>query len=113
MVLGTEDDAAKSSGTPIDESAEAVRAPRHGLNAKALLLQAAALAAQEAADIEEITPDTVSVQDQAIAKLKVAFAASSKLLPGIPKRETPIVAFVNTTKASKQHFRLAQSCRTA
>ena len=77
---------------------EAIKAPRHGLNAKALLMQAAALAAQEAADIEDSTPVTLSAQDQMLAKLKSAFASSGKLLAGIPKRETPIVAFVNTTK---------------
>ncbi len=101
-----EDHAVCSDDTSAEQHPEAVRAPRHGLNAKALLLQAAAQAAQEAADIEEHAPDTISPQDQEIAKLKAAFAASSKLLSGVPKRETPIVAFVNTTKASKEH----QSC---
>jgi hypothetical protein len=98
-----EDHAVCSDDTNAEQNPEAVRAPRHGLNAKALLLQAAAQAAQEAAEIEEHAPDTISAQDQEIAKLKAAFAASGKLLSGVPKRETPIVAFVNTTKASKEH----------
>ena len=90
--------AAVAEPTEHNELANAVRVPRHGLNAKALLMQAAALAAEEAASIEENTPATVSAQDQQIAKLKAAFVYSGKLLGGIPKRETPIVAFVNTTK---------------
>ena len=98
-----EDQAVCSDDVSAEQNPEAVRAPRHGLNAKALLLQAAAQAAQEAAEIEEHAPDTISAQDQEIAKLKAAFAASAKLLTGVPKRETPIVAFVNTTKASKDH----------
>ena len=98
-----EDHAVCSDDASAEHNAEAVRAPRHGLNAKALLLQAAAQAAQEAADIEERAPDTIPAQDQEIANLKAAFAASGKLLSGVPKRETPIVAFVNTTKASKEH----------
>ncbi|KAL0035140.1 hypothetical protein WJX79_002997 [Trebouxia sp. C0005] len=93
-----EDHAVCSDDASAEHNAEAVRAPRHGLNAKALLLQAAAQAAQEAADIEERAPDTIPAQDQEIANLKAAFAASGKLLSGVPKRETPIVAFVNTTK---------------
>jgi len=98
-----EDHAVCSDDASAEQHPEAVRAPRHGLNAKALLLQAAAQAAQEAADIEEYAPDTISAQDQEIAKLKAAFAASGKLLSGVPKRETPIVAFVNTSKASTEH----------
>lgn len=93
-----EDHAVCSDDVSAEQNPEGVRAPRHGLNAKALLLQAAAQAAQEAAEIEEHAPDTISAQDQEIAKLKAAFAASGKLLTGVPKRETPIVAFVNTTK---------------
>lgn len=73
-------------------------APRHGMNAKALLLQAAALAAQEAASLEGETPVTVSDREQQIAKFKAAFIGSNKLLTGIPKRESPMVAFVNTAK---------------
>ena len=88
--------------------------PRHGLNAKALLMQAAALAAQEAADMEESTPGTLSAQDQQIAQLKSAFTSSSKLLTGIPKRETPVVAFVNHTKVSQSmlllHSRQILAC---
>lgn len=75
--------------------------PRHGLNAKALLMQAAALAAEEAANMEENAPSTLSAHEQELAHLKSAFATSSKLLTGIPKRETPIVAFVNQTKVSQ------------
>ena len=77
--------------------------PRFGLNAKALLMQAAALAAEEAADIEEHIPNVLSAHELQIAQLKSAFLLSSKLLTGVPKRETPIVAFVNTAKV-----RLAQ-----
>lgn len=94
----TDEQSTKAPEPEPAEPREIVRAPRHGLNAKALLLQAAALAAQEAASIEESTPVTVSAQDRLLATLKSAFAVSSKLLTGIPKRETPIVAFVNTTK---------------
>lgn len=79
------------------------RAPRHGLNAKALLMQAAVLAAEEAANIEETVPETLSAQKQQIAHLKSAFASSSKLLAGIPKRETPVIAFVNHAKVSQAH----------
>ncbi|DBA97553.1 TPA: hypothetical protein ACH3X1_015246 [Trebouxia sp. C0004] len=102
-----EDYAVCSDATTAEQHSKTVRAPRHGLNAKALLLQAAAQAAQAAAEIEEHAPDTVSAQDQEIAKLKAAFAASGKLLSGVPKRETPIVAFVNTTKASKESTTVA------
>lgn len=73
-------------------------APRHGLNAKALLLQAAALAAQEAESLECGVPKAVSEREQQVAKLKSAFVGCSKLLTGIPKKESPIVAFVNTAK---------------
>lgn len=83
------------SGDPLSDT---MRAPRHGLNAKALLMQAAALAAEEAANMEETVPGTLSAQEQQIAQLKSAFTSSSKLLTGIPTRETPIVAFVNHTK---------------
>lgn len=76
-------------------------APRHGLNAKALLLQAAALAAQEAASLEGETLVAVSDREQKITELKAAFVGSSKLLTGIPKRESPVVAFVNTAKVLK------------
>lgn len=92
---------APSEGEP---PSDAPRVPRHGLNAKALLMQAAVLAAEEAANIEETVPETLSAQKQQIAHLKSAFACSNKLLTGIPKRETPVVAFVNHTKVSKAHF---------
>lgn len=85
------------SGDPPHDTA---RVPRHGLNAKALLMQAAALAAEEAANMEETAPGTLSAQEQQVAQLKSAFTSSSKLLTGVPKRETPIVAFVNHTKVS-------------
>lgn len=75
--------------------------PRHGLNAKALLMQAAALAAEEAASMEENAPNTLSAHEQELGHLKSAFTTSNKLLTGIPKRETPIVAFVNQTKVSQ------------
>lgn len=78
--------------------ADAVRAPRHGLNAKALLMQAAALAAEEAANIEEDAPATLSLEEQQKAHYKSTFTSCSKLLSGIPKPETPIVAFVNQSK---------------
>lgn len=84
-----------------DPPSDTPRAPRHGLNAKALLMQAAALAAEEAANMEETVPGTLSAQDQQIAQLKSTFTSSSKLLAGVPKRETPIVAFVNHTKVSQ------------
>ena len=70
-------------------------------------MQAAALAAEEAANIEETVPETLSAQKQQIAQLKSAFTCSSKLLTGIPKRETPVVAFVNHTKVSQAHFLVA------
>ena len=81
-----------------DRDSDLIKAPRHGLNAKALLLQAAALAAEEAADIEDSTPVTLSTQEKQIADLKAAFTHAGKLLSGVPKKETPIVAFVNNTK---------------
>lgn len=84
-------------------------APRHGMNAKALLLQAAALAAQEAASLEGEAPLAISEREQQIAKLKAAFVASSKLLTGIPKRESPVVAYVNTAKVN-QHSRCSSTC---
>ena len=87
-----------------DSPADIARAPRHGLNAKALLMHAAALAAQEAADIEEDAPSSLSAQEQQIANLKAAFTSSSKLLSGVPKAETPIVAFVNHTKVRLDLF---------
>ena len=90
-----------------DNPSDTPRAPRHGLNAKALLMQAAARAAEEAADVEETAPGTLSAQEQQIAQLKSAFTSSSKLLTGVPKRETPIVAFVNHTKVSQARLIIA------
>ena len=81
-----------------DADSDLAKAPRHGLNAKALLLQAAALAAKEAADLEDSRPVTLSLQDQHIVTLKTAFMHGSQLLSGVPQKETPIVAFVNNTK---------------
>lgn len=86
--------------------------PRHGLNAKALLMQAAALAAEEAANMEENAPSTLSAHEQELAHLKSAFATSSKLLTGIPKRETPIVAFVNQTKCRSLEPRGSWCCKS-
>ena len=91
-----------------DPPSDTPRAPRHGLNAKALLMQAAALAAEDAANMEETSPGTLSDQEKQIAQLKSAFTSSSKLLTGVPKRETPVVAFVNHTKVS-QSFSICAS----
>lgn len=96
-----------SAPSEVDPPSDTPRAPRHGLNAKALLMQAAVLAAEEAANIEDTIPETLSAQKQQIAHLKSAFASSSKLLTGIPRRETPVVAFVNHTKVSQAHFIVA------
>ena len=95
-----------------DLPTDAVRAPRHGLNAKALLMQAAAIAAEEAANIEEDAPPTLSADEQQRARLKSTFTSSSKLLSGIPKPETPIVAFVNQSKV-KLLWSLWRSCKTS
>ena len=89
-----------SSGRDAGLSDILASAPRHGMNAKALLLQAAALAAQEAASLEGETLTVTSDRDQQIAKIKAAFVGASKLLIGIPKRESPMVAFVNTAKVT-------------
>lgn len=91
-----------SSGKDAELSDILASAPRHGMNAKALLLQAAALAAQEAASLEGESLTVTSDREQQIAKLKAAFVGASKLLTGIPKRESPMVAFVNTAKVKKQ-----------